>query len=88
MSTGLTQARLLQLAGRIAADLKSQDPQVVVIMIGANDAQDFLGPPDVPYTSPQWNTMYAQRVAQFMRSPRAAAPPWSGSACRPCRAPA
>ncbi len=36
-------------------------------MIGANDAQDFLGPPDVPYTSPQWNPMYAQRVAQFMK---------------------
>ena len=36
-------------------------------MIGANDAQDFLGPPDVPYTSPQWNTLYAQRVAQFMQ---------------------
>ena len=36
-------------------------------MIGANDAQDFLGPPDVPYTSPQWNPMYAQRVAQFMQ---------------------
>ncbi len=42
-------------------------PQVVVVMIGANDAQDFLGPPDVPYTSPQWNTLYAQRVAQFMQ---------------------
>ena len=36
-------------------------------MIGANDAQDFLGPPDVPYTSPQWNALYAQRVAQFMQ---------------------
>ena len=36
-------------------------------MIGANDTQDFLGPPDVPYTSPQWNTMYAQRVAKFMQ---------------------
>ena len=36
-------------------------------MIGANDAQDFLGPPDVPYTSPEWNTLYAQRVAQFMQ---------------------
>jgi hypothetical protein len=50
----------------LAADLKTVAPQVVVIMIGANDAQDFLGPPDVPYTSPQWNPMYAQRVSQFM----------------------
>ena len=42
-------------------------PQVVVIMIGANDPQDFPGPPDVPYTSPQWNPMYAARVAAFMQ---------------------
>ncbi len=36
-------------------------------MIGANDAQDFLGPPDVPYTSPEWNTLYSQRASQFMQ---------------------
>ena len=47
--------------------MKWRSPQVVVVMIGANDAQDFLGPPDVPYTSAQWNTLYAQRVAQFMQ---------------------
>jgi len=36
-------------------------------MIGANDPQDFPGPPDVPFTSPQWNVLYAQRVSAFMR---------------------
>jgi hypothetical protein len=65
-STGLTRPDYFNWPAELAQDLKTVSPQVVVIMIGANDAQDFLGPPDVPYTSPQWNPMYAQRVAQFM----------------------
>ena len=66
-STGLTRPDYFNWPAELTADLKTAQPQVVVIMIGANDAQDFLGPPDVPYTSPQWNTLYAQRVAQFMQ---------------------
>ena len=88
VSTGLTRPDYFNWPAELTADLKSQDPQVVVIMIGANDAQDFLGPPDVPYTSPEWNTLYASEWRSSCRSPRAAAPPWSGSACRRCRAPA
>jgi len=67
VSTGLTRPDYFNWPGELASDIKSTNPQVVVIMMGANDAQDFLGPPDVPYTSPQWNTLYAQRVAQFMQ---------------------
>jgi lysophospholipase L1-like esterase len=67
VSTGLTRPDYFNWPAELSADIKSQNPQVVVIMIGANDAQDFLGPPDVPYTSPQWNTLYSQRVAQFMQ---------------------
>jgi lysophospholipase L1-like esterase len=67
VSTGLTRPDYFNWPAELTADLKSVQPQVVVVMIGANDAQDFLGPPDVPYTSPQWNTLYAQRVAQFMQ---------------------
>ena len=66
-STGLTRPDYFNWPAELAADLKSAQPQVVVVMIGANDAQDFLGPPDVPYSSPQWNAEYAQRVAQFMQ---------------------
>ena len=65
-STGLTRPDYFNWPAELSTDLKTVSPQVVVIMIGANDAQDFLGPPDVPYTSSQWNPMYAQRVAQFM----------------------
>ncbi len=66
-STGLTRPDYFNWPAELASDLKTVSPQVVVIMIGANDAQDFLGPPDVPYTSPQWNPMYAQRVSSFMQ---------------------
>ncbi|HEX4435080.1 MAG TPA: DUF459 domain-containing protein [Acidimicrobiales bacterium] len=66
-STGLTRPDYFDWPAELAADVKTAQPQVVVIMMGANDAQDFLGPPDVPYTSPQWNTLYAQRVAKFMQ---------------------
>lgn len=66
-STGLTRPDYFDWPAELASDIKMAQPQVVVVMMGANDAQDFLGPPDVPYTSPQWNALYAQRVAKFMQ---------------------
>jgi uncharacterized protein len=66
-STGLTRPDYFNWPAELTADVKTYKPQVVVIMMGANDPQDFLGPPDVPYTSPYWNTLYAQRVSQFMQ---------------------
>jgi hypothetical protein len=66
-STGLTRPDYFNWPAELASDLKATQAQVVVVMMGANDAQDFLGPPDVPYTSSQWNTLYAQRVSQFMQ---------------------
>ena len=66
-STGLTRPDYFNWPAELANDLKTYNPQVVVVMIGANDAQDCLGPPDTPYASPAWNGLYAQRVAQFMQ---------------------
>ena len=66
-STGLVRPDYFNWPAELTTDLQKVDPQVVVVMIGANDAQDFLGPPDVPYTSPEWNLLYAQRVAQLMQ---------------------
>ena len=57
-------------------------------MIGANDAQDFLGPPDTPYASPaveRASTRSAWRSS--CRSPGAPVPPSCGSACHRCRTP-
>ena len=66
-STGLTRPDYFNWPAELASDMRTAQPQVVVVMIGANDAQDFLGPPDVPYSSPRWNGLYAQRVSQFMQ---------------------
>jgi hypothetical protein len=66
-STGLTRPDYFNWPAELSNDIKADNPQVVVVMIGANDAQDFLGPPDTPYASQAWNGLYAQRVAQFMQ---------------------
>lgn len=66
-STGLTRPDYFNWPAELQSDLGTARPQVVVVMMGANDPQDFPGPPDVPYSSPQWNVMYAGRVAAFMQ---------------------
>jgi lysophospholipase L1-like esterase len=65
-STGLTRPDYFNWPAELQTDLGTAHPQFVVIMMGANDPQDFPGPPDVPYSSPQWNVMYTARVAAFM----------------------
>ena len=65
-STGLTRPDYFNWPAELTADMQASQPQVVVVMIGANDPQDFPGPPDVPFASPRWNALYAQRVSQFM----------------------
>jgi len=67
IDTGLSRPDYFNWPAELAGDLKSDNPQVVVIMIGANDDQDFPGPPDVPYGSAGWTATYTQRVAQFMQ---------------------
>jgi hypothetical protein len=67
LGTGLTRPDYFDWPAELQQDLVRDDPDVVVVMIGANDAQDFLGPPDVPFGSAQWTSMYDQRVATFMR---------------------
>ena len=65
-STGLTRPDYYNWPAELQADLPKYDPQVVVIMVGANDPQDFPGPPDIPYGTPAWNAAYSERVQSFM----------------------
>lgn len=66
-STGLSRPDYFDWPAELQADVARIDPQVVVVMMGANDPQGFPGPPPVPYGTPQWNVAYGQRVNQFMR---------------------
>jgi hypothetical protein len=65
-STGLTRPDYYNWPAELQNDLAKYNPQLVVVMIGANDPQDFPGPPDVPYGTGQWDATYAQRVKAFM----------------------
>ena len=51
----------------LAADLAKYHPKLVTILIGGNDAQNFLvkGEP-VVFGTAQWHTIYSQRVAVMM----------------------
>ncbi len=65
-ATGLTRPDYFNWPAELQSDLPRLAPQVVVIMVGANDPQDFPGPPDVPYGTAQWDATYTQRVQAFM----------------------
>jgi lysophospholipase L1-like esterase len=66
-ATGLTRPDYYSWPSELATDLTQGNPQVIVIMMGANDPQDFPGPPDIPYGTSTWNNEYAARVQSFMR---------------------
>jgi lysophospholipase L1-like esterase len=66
-STGLTRPDYFNWPAELQSDMRTAQPQVVVIMMGANDPQDFPGPPDIPFTSSKWNPAYADRVSTFMQ---------------------
>jgi hypothetical protein len=65
-ATGLTRPDYFNWPAELTTDLPRYQPQVVVVMIGANDPQDFPGPPDIPYGTSQWTATYSQRVHDFM----------------------
>lgn len=79
-ATGLTRPDYYNWPAELQSDVSRLNPEVVVIMMGANDPQDFPGPPDIPYGTAPWDTLYAQRVAQFMEiaASRGASVVWVG----------
>ena len=66
-STGLTRPDYFNWPAELATDLPTTHPQVVVCMMGANDPQDFPGPPDIPFGTAQWNQLYESNVVHFMQ---------------------
>ncbi len=66
-STGLARPDFFNWPNQLARDLRQDHPGVVVVMMGANDAQNFLvGGRLVPFGSAVWTGIYRQRVAQLM----------------------
>ena len=66
-STGLARPDFFNWPNQLARDLRQDHPGVVVAMMGANDAQNFLvGGRLVSFGSAAWAGIYRQRVAGLM----------------------
>jgi len=65
--SGLARPDFYNWPAHLQAELQEYHPQIVTILIGGNDAQNFLvnGEP-VVFGSPQWRTVYTERVALMM----------------------
>jgi hypothetical protein len=66
IDTGLSRPDYFDWPVELEYKMSTFNPQVVVIMMGANDPQPFPGPPFLSYGTPQWNDAYGQRVNEFM----------------------
>ena len=67
VDTGLARSDYYNWPLQLQADLTQVHPQIVVIMMGANDAQAFYdNGAYIPYGSSQWWTAYSNRVGEVM----------------------
>lgn len=68
-STGLSRQDYFDWEKEISALMEKHNPNVAVVMFGANDAQGAIdrdGAP-TPYTDPAWDEVYAARVRTFAK---------------------
>ena len=67
ISTGLSRPDYFDWPAHVAEELPTLEPEVVVAMFGANDAQGLiLDGSAVPYGSPTWREEYGRRVGVLM----------------------
>jgi len=73
VDTGLSRPDYFNWPAELLADLANHRPQLVVVMIGANDPQSLVeGSGSIPFGTPAWNGAYAQRVGTFIAEANAA----------------
>ena len=65
-STGLTRPDYFNWPAELASDLPKVSPEVVVVMMGANDPQAFPSP-SIQYGTAAWNAEYLRRCIAFMK---------------------
>jgi uncharacterized protein len=67
VDTGLARPDYFNWPAELAHDLAVLRPQVVVVLVGANDPQNFVADGQaVSYGTPAWTAAYGQRVGDFM----------------------
>ncbi len=89
IDTGLSRPDYFDWPAELGIDLANVRPQLVIVMMGANDPQDLVeGGLTTPFGSPAWNVAYGQRVGAFIDEANAAGarvlwvgmPPMQGAA--------
>jgi len=67
VDTGLSRLDYFDWPAELRIDLANHQPQLVVIMMGANDDQSITGGAgNIVYGSPQWTAAYGARVNDFI----------------------
>jgi hypothetical protein len=67
VDTGLSRPDYFDWPAELRVDLANDRPQLVVVMMGANDPQSLVGgDSNTPYGSAAWNAAYGQRVGAFI----------------------
>ena len=67
VDTGLTRPDYFNWPAELQVDLTNQQPQLVVVMIGANDPQGLVTPNgSLAFGQPGWDQAYSARVASFI----------------------
>jgi uncharacterized protein len=73
IDTGLTRPDYFNWPAELQIDLTNQQPNLVVVMIGANDPQGLVTPNgSIQYGQPGWDEAYSARVAAFIAEANAA----------------
>jgi len=73
VDTGLSRPDYFNWPAELSVDLSNVQPQLVVVMMGANDPQSLVSlGGSIPYGAPGWNAAYGQRVRAFIDEANAA----------------
>lgn len=73
IDTGLSRPDYFNWPAELSVDLANDRPQLVVVMMGANDPQSLVGPDgSTPYGASGWDAAYAQRVGALVGEANAA----------------
>lgn len=88
IDTGLSRPDYFNWPAELQIDLTNDQPNLVVVMIGANDPQGLVTPTgSIGYGQPGWDAAYWPAWPPSSPRPTRRAPTSCGSGCRPCRTP-
>jgi uncharacterized protein len=70
ISTGITRPDYFNWVAHLRYDVYLTRPDVVIGMLGANDAQGIPGPPYLAFNTPEWRAQYLRNAGQLFSAGR------------------